>query len=164
MFLQLCCVRSPISATHCAVGLFYSFACVFGQAHKPEQVTSHQETVQATVLQLRQCCHRPCSPKICRGTTGPLHENDSTPSSAQAVRQECLCKKRGRSTKVTPAENVIICLGKKVFWLFGLLTWIVDRDYMSISRCYDIPKKLLSTYDCNKISHGRVHQNLCVAP
>ena len=59
--------------------------------------TGHQETVQATVLQLRQCCHRPCSPKICRGTTGPLHENDSTPSSAHAVRQECLCKKRGRS-------------------------------------------------------------------
>ena len=38
--------------------------------------------------------------------------------------------------------------GKKVFWLFGLLTWIVDRDYMSIPRCYDIPKKLLSNYDC----------------
>ena len=34
--------------------------------------TGHQETVQATVLQLRQCCHRPCSPQICRGTTGPL--------------------------------------------------------------------------------------------
>ena len=68
------------------------------------------------------------------------------------------------STKVTPAENVIICLGKNVFWLFGLLTWIVDRDYMSIPRCYDIPKKLLSNYDCNKISHGRVHQNLCVVP
>ena len=46
--------------------------------------------------------------------------------------------------------------------LVVLLTWIVDRDYMSIPRCYDIPKKLLSNYDCNKISHGRVHQNLCV--
>ena len=59
------------------------------------------------------------------------------------------------STKVTPAENVIICLGKNVFWLF-LLIWIVDRGYMSIPRCYDIPKKLLSNYDCKKISHGRV--------
>ena len=47
------------------------------------------------------------------------------------------------STEVTPAENVIICLEKKVFW-FGLWTWIVDRDYMSIPRCYDIPKKFLS--------------------
>ena len=26
--------------SHCAIGLFYSFASVFGQAHKPEQVTS----------------------------------------------------------------------------------------------------------------------------
>ena len=57
--------------------------------------TGYQETVQATVLQLRQCCHRPCSPQICRGTTGPLHENDSTPSSAQAVRQECYAKNGG---------------------------------------------------------------------
>ena len=40
--------------------------------------TGHQETVQATVLQSRQGCHQPYSPKICRGTTGPLHENDST--------------------------------------------------------------------------------------
>ena len=40
--------------------------------------TGHQETVQATVFQLGQCCHRPCSPKICCGTTGPLHKNDST--------------------------------------------------------------------------------------
>ena len=46
------------------------------------------------------------------------------------------------STKVTPAENVIICLGKKLFLLFRLLTWIVDRDYMSIPRCYDIPIQL----------------------
>ena len=69
------------------------------------------------------------------------------------------------STKVTPAENVIMCLGKKgVLVVCGLLTWNVDRDYMSIPRCYDIPKKFLSNYDCNKISHGRVHQNLCVVP
>ena len=63
--------------------------------------------------------------------------------------------------QVTPTENVIM-LGKKsvlVVWL----TWIVDRDYMSILRCYDVPKKL-SNYDCNKIFYGRVHKNLCVVP
>ena len=51
------------------------------------------------------------------------------------------------STKVTPAENVIIFGKNKVLWLFGLLTWIVDCDYMSIPRCYDILKKLLSNCD-----------------
>ena len=38
------------------------------------------------------------------------------------------------STKVTPKCDHMF--GKKnVFWLFGLLTWIVDRDYMNIPRC-----------------------------
>ena len=49
--------------------------------------------------------------------------------------------------QVTPAENVIIFGKNKVLWLFGLLTWIVDYDYMSIPQCYDILKKLLSNCD-----------------
>ena len=46
------------------------------------------------------------------------------------------------STKVNPAENVIICWEKKCFVVW-FVDMIVDRDHMSILRCY-APEKLLS--------------------
>ena len=157
-----------------AVGTFHRFACILGNARKPEKVT-----------------RKLCRPRFFNyGNAEPLHENDFTPSSAQAG-QECPCKKRERSltlsnlsvlrkfvikclekigcfvcvvclhgsciattwiftnvlvshqkilsnhitsvasttppTKVTPAENVMTCLGKYIILVVWFFAWHVDR-------------------------------------
>ena len=40
---------------------------------------------------------------------------------------------------VRPPEICDQMFEKKMFWLFGLFTWIVDRDHMHTLPCYAVP-------------------------
>ena len=81
--------RSPISATR-AVGLFYSFACVFGQAHKPEQVT--RKLCRPRVLQLL----------LAKDLLWDNHENDSTPSRYKLFAKNVSAKNGGVPCRCLP--------------------------------------------------------------
>ena len=72
--------------TNVLVGLFYSFACVFAK-----QVTRNLSKPRSLNYGSAVTDHARQRFAWNNRTT---HENESTPSSAQAVRQECLCKKR----------------------------------------------------------------------
>ena len=160
----------------------------------------HQETLQATVLQLWQCWTTPrkwfhpkfgtgCLPRMSLQKTGAFHVDDATPTSAEAIQKYFADERKihfihAASPHLRPPRLATkgswwhhqICPSSgnlwsnvwknRLFWLFGLFTWIVDRDYMHTLPCYAVPHKKVTIQwnDCaildSKMRFKKLRRNM----
>ena len=106
-----------------------------------------------------QVRHRLFAKNVSTKKTGAFAADDATPTSAETIQKYFADEIISfHSCGVTTFAPTAARDQRQVVTSSSLrppVTWI-DRDYMNIPQCCDIPKKSLSNGDCNKISHGRV--------